>query len=100
MKNLYLKIFVSLSLLICFSANVIFAAAITVSKTKIYLSESKENATAEKKLDIEEKLVVLNHINLSTHHENPFIIKDLALYSIKFSLPNAFQNLPERPPKG
>lgn len=96
MKNLYFKIFTTLGLLLCFSANVIFAAQI--AKSKIYLSESK--TSAEKSLDVEEKASTFNTFDLKTQSFTTYIPAGLKLYSLKFILPSSYQSIPDRPPKG
>lgn len=98
MKNLYFKILITLGLLCCFSANVVFATRLT--KGKIFASENKPNAGAEKKLDVEEKSFSLCQPNLKAHSFATYIPAGLKLYSVKFSLPNSYQRLPDRPPRG
>ena len=98
MKNLYFKILITLGLLCCFSANVVFAASL--AKGKVFASESKQNAGAEKKLDIEEKSYSLDQPIFKVQSFATYIPAGLKLYIAKFSLPHSYQSLPDRPPRG
>jgi hypothetical protein len=98
MKNLYFKILITLGLICCFSANVVFAAPL--AKGKIFASESKQNVGAEKKLDVEEKSFSLSQPILKAQSFATYIPAGLKLYIVKFSLPNSYQRLPDRPPRG
>lgn len=98
MKNLYFKILITLGLLCCFSANVVFAASL--AKGKIFESENKQNAGAEKKLDVEEKSFSLSQPNLKAQSFATYIPAGLKLYIVKFSLLNSYQRLLDRPPRG
>ena len=97
MKNLYFKILITLGLLCCFSANVVFAAPL--AKGKLFASESKQNTGAEKKLDVEKSFSASQPI-LKVQSFATYIPAGLKLYIVKFSLPNSYQRLPDRPPRG
>jgi hypothetical protein len=98
MKNLYFKILITLGLLCCFSANVIFAAPL--AKGKVFASEGKQNAGEEKKLDVEEKSFSVSQPILKVQSFATYIPAGLKLYNVKFSLPNSYSSLPDRPPRG
>ncbi len=85
-------------MLCSFSANVVFAAPL--AKGKLFASENKQNAGAEKKLDIEEKSFSLTQPTLKAQSFTTYIPAGLKLYIFKFSLPNSYQRLPDRPPRG
>ena len=98
MKNLYFKILITLGLLCCFSANLVFAAPL--AKGKLFASESKQNAGAEKKLDVEGKSFSLSLSFLKAQLFTTYIPVGLKIYMVRFSLPNSNQRIPDRPPRG
>lgn len=96
MKNLYFKLFILFTFLICFSANM-FAVTKT-AKAKTYLNEAKENQGAEQNY-AEEKIAAIAPFNFQSRKSIEANSNNLKVCAFKFDLPMAYHSLPDRPPK-
>ena len=96
MKNLYFKLFILFTFLICFSANMF--TAIPMAKAKTYLNEAKENQCAEKSYG-EENIAAIASFNFQSRKSITADVDNLKFCAFKFDLPMACYSLPDRPPK-
>ncbi|RZL69325.1 MAG: hypothetical protein EOO93_01905 [Pedobacter sp.] len=96
MKNLYFKVFMLFTFLICFSANMF--AAVPTAKAKTYLNDAKENQGAEKSY-AEEKIAAIAPFNFQSRKSIAANVNNLKVHAFKFHLPISYQSLPDRPPK-
>lgn len=96
MKNLYFKLFILFTFLLCFSANMF--AAIPTAKAKTYLNDAKENQGAEKSY-AEEKVADIVPLNFQSKKSIIANVNYLNACAFKFDLPMSCHSLPDRPPK-